>query len=112
MLDRREAMTVTIEDNARIESATGYAVRNQNVSGRQAVVNINGGHYKYGALPFEDSKAVTYKTEDGNTYILNPTANASGNYTGYHSLVTRTSLNWSDTTTTPPTPKPIRILKI
>ena len=100
-----EAMTVTIEDNARIESATGYAVRNQNVSGRQAVVNINGGHYKYGALPFEDSKAVTYKTEDGNTYILNPTANASGNYTGYHSLVTRTSLNWSDTTTTPPTPK-------
>lgn len=98
---------ITISEDARIE-CPGYAVNNAvNESENHAVIQVDGGHYKYGSIPFSHSAAVTYKeSEDGaDTYIISPEADTDGDYEGYHSLVLRKSLDWEDTSTTPATQK-------
>lgn len=103
---------LTIEDDAIVDGRV-WSIHNLNKGDNFATVNLNGGHYKYETTPFYSSARVTYKTDDTYTgseekygyYVLSSVANTTGDYVGYYDLVTRTSLNWEDTTTTPATAK-------
>ncbi|MFB2022720.1 S-layer homology domain-containing protein [Pseudoflavonifractor sp. P01025] len=103
-LDDHDENILTIDNDAVI-SGKKYAIYNQIIADTHATVNVNGGHFQYEELPFSSSAAVTYKTENEDTYILAPTKGTDEAYPAYYSLVTRDSLKWEDTTTTPPTQK-------
>ena len=83
---------VTIQGNVRLESGARILTMDES----PATIKVNGGHFKYGTVPFSDSRTVTYKTQGDDTYIINTKTNTEGDYVGYYDLVTRDSLTYKD----------------
>ncbi len=86
---------LTIKEDARIEGGTTAVTLNAPMA-QSGSLAIDGGHFKYGTVPFDESKNIEYKTSENDKYILSSRPNEDGEYAGYYDIALRSALSYKD----------------